>query len=168
MLVDIKTISRNIGASLDIKSTGTPEEIALSFQGYEFSQPVEFEGVVSNAGKEGFVVKGIVSTGWTSPCARCLADVASRIETDVDVVFKSLYLREHDTQDAADPEEEYTFQGYSIELDHALRDSLILVLPFRVLCKDDCKGICRWCGANLNEHRCGCEAAHKDQASLLE
>ena len=168
MRVDIKTISRDIGASLEMKSIGTPEEIALSFQGYEFSQPVEFDGVVNNAGSEGFVVKGIVSTGWTSPCARCLAEVASRMEADVDVIFKSQYLREHNTQDATDPEEEYTFQGYSIELDHALRDSLILALPFRVLCTDDCKGICRRCGANLNEVKCGCGAAHKDEMSLLE
>jgi uncharacterized protein len=168
MRVDIKTISRITGASLEIKATGRPEEIALSFQGYEFSQPVEFDGVVSNTGNEGFVVKGIVSTVWTSRCARCLEEVISRIEADVNVAFKSLHHRDASAQDNTDPEEEYTYQGYSIELDQALRDILILALPYRVLCSENCMGICRWCGTNLNDKDCKCDAAHKDEVSLLE
>lgn len=168
MRVDIKTISRNIGASLEIKTMGRPEEIALSFQEYEFSQPVEFDGVVSCADKEVLILKGIVSTVWTSRCARCLKEVVSRIEANVDVAFKSQYHRDPHTEDDADPEEEYTYEGYSIELDRALRDSLILALPSKVLCSSDCKGICEWCGANLNEKDCKCKAEHENGSSLFE
>lgn len=168
MRIDIKTISRTIGASLEIKTIGSPEEIALSFPGYEFLQPVEFDGVVSNAGNDVLVLKGIVGTEGTSRCARCLREVVSRIEANVDVPYASQYHRDRTTLEISDPEEEYTYTGYSIELDRALRDSLILALPFRVLCGADCKGICEWCGGDLNEKDCKCSVVHENGTSLLE
>jgi len=167
MRIDIKTISRNIGASLEIKTIGRPEEITLSFQGYEFSSPVEFDGVVSNAGNDVLVLKGTVGTAGISRCARCLKDVVSRIEANVDVTFKSQYRRDQTAQEMSDPEEEYTYEGYSIVLDSALRDSLILALPFRTLCSADCKGLCEWCGGDLNERDCKCNVAHENGTSLL-
>ena len=167
MRIDIKTISRNVGSSLEIKTIGSPEEIALSFPEYVFSQPVEFDGAVTNTGNDTLILKGIVSTTGTSRCARCLKEVVSRIEANVDVTFTSQYHRDQTAQELQDPEEEYTYTGYSIVLDRALRDSLILALPFRVLCSEDCKGICEWCGGNLNEKDCKCNAGHENGASLL-
>jgi len=168
MRVDIKTISRNIGASLEINTTCSPEEIALSFQEYEFSQPVEFDGIVSNTDKDVLVLKGIVSTVLESKCARCLKDVVLQIEAKIDVTFRARYSRDPQTQDNADPEEEYTYEGYSIELDRVLRDSLILALPYKVLCVESCKGICEWCGGNMNERDCKCKDQHESGKSLFE
>ena len=168
MRIDIKTISRKMGASLEIETIGRPEEIALSFQGYEFSQPVEFDGVVSNAGNDVLVLKGIAATEWTSRCARCLTEVTSRIAADVDVTFRSQNHRDQFAAEDADPEEEYPYEGYSIELDRTLRDSLILALPFRILCREDCKGICGQCGAYLNEKDCQCNVGHENGTSLFE
>ncbi len=158
MRIDVKAISRTTGASLEIETIGRPDEIALSFPGYEFSSPVKLEGVVSNAGKEGFVVKGTVRAEWTSQCARCLTEVVSHTEAELDVLFRSSYQKDQTAQDNADPEEDYTFQGFSLVLDRAVRDSLILALPSRVLCREDCAGICAGCGANRNSERCRCDA----------
>lgn len=168
MRVDVKTITRNIGDSLEIKVTGSPEEIALSSQEYAFMQPVEFEGIVRNADKDVMVLQGTVRTSVASRCARCLKDVVSQIEATLDVTYRSQYFRDAHPGEDADPEEEYTFDGYSIELDRAIRDSLILSLPFRTLCEADCKGICEWCGTNLNEKDCQCKESHGNGSSLFE
>ena len=168
MRVEIKTILRKTGDSFEFEAIGRPEEIALSFPGYEFSEPVKFDGVVSNAGNDVFVIKGVVAAGWTSHCARCLSEVVSQIEAEVDVTFRPQNPRDPGLKGSVDPEEEYTYSGYAIELDRALRDSLILALPFRVLCGSDCKGICGQCGQNRNENDCGCSAGSENGTSFFE
>lgn len=167
MLIDINTIARTIGASLEMKITVRPEEIALSDQEYEFAEPVEFEGTVKNLGDGILVLQGVAGTKWKSQCARCLKEVSSELEAKVDATFKSLYHRDQETEDVADPEEEYTYSGFSIQIDRPLRDSLILALPSKVICSEDCKGICGWCGQNLNEKECGCKALHDKETSLF-
>jgi len=168
MRVEIKTILRKTGDSFEVEAISRPEEIALSFPGYEFSEPVKFDGVVSNAGNDVFVLKGIVAAGWISHCARCLDEVVSRIEAEVDVTFRPQNQRDSIPKELIDLEEEYTYTGYSIELDRALRDSLILALPFRVLCGLDCKGICGKCGQNRNVKDCGCSVDRENGTSLFE
>jgi uncharacterized protein len=48
------------------------------------------------------------------------------------------------------------FEGDSIDLSIGIRDTLILAAPIAPVCKEDCKGICPQCGANLNQGKCGC------------
>jgi uncharacterized protein len=50
------------------------------------------------------------------------------------------------------------FDGEVIEVDHLVAEQIFLALPVKVLCSEDCKGICPGCGANLNEEPCRCKA----------
>ena len=43
------------------------------------------------------------------------------------------------------------------ELDPLVREDIFLTLPSKILCKEDCKGVCQFCGANLNEGQCSCK-----------
>jgi uncharacterized protein len=47
---------------------------------------------------------------------------------------------------------------HEIDLSFGVRESLLLALPMKVLCSEDCKGLCPHCGANLNEESCDCVA----------
>lgn len=144
MLVDIKAVLRNVSTTLDIKTRNSPEEIDLSFPGFEFSHPVDFEGVISSDNNGVLSLRGKVSTVWTSRCARCLDEVSSVLEADVDVTFRPQGPRERFKQEDVDSDDEYTYTGYSIDLDTPLREILIPALPTKVLCNPDCKGICEW------------------------
>jgi uncharacterized protein len=53
--------------------------------------------------------------------------------------------------------EEEAYTGKVIDLDPILREQLLLSLPSYPVCKDDCKGLCPVCGANLNDRECGCD-----------
>ena len=53
--------------------------------------------------------------------------------------------------------EEDVYSGKEIDLDPILREQLLLALPGYPVCKDDCKGLCPVCGANLNDRECGCD-----------
>jgi uncharacterized protein len=50
------------------------------------------------------------------------------------------------------------FDGEVIEVDQLVAEQIFLALPVKVLCSEDCKGICPGCGANLNEEACRCRA----------
>ena len=47
--------------------------------------------------------------------------------------------------------------GYQLDVDALIADEMVLQWPLKVLCKEDCKGICTVCGKNLNEQECECD-----------
>ena len=84
------------------------------------------------------------------PCDRCLTPVEVRVPIKI--------LRRFDTDTLLDEEDERVpfVQEDQIDIDLLLTDEAMTVLPMKVLCKEDCKGICPKCGANLNEGPCSC------------
>jgi uncharacterized protein len=169
MRVDVKPISRNIGASIDISVTCSPEEIDLSFNGFEFNRPIELQGLVTSVSQGVMTLTGKFKTGVKSNCDRCLDDVNLDIEDEFAVLFRSVYDRDENLHDADDDEEEsYSYDGYSIVLDKALRDSIILALPLKVLCSEECKGICEWCKKNLNEEECHCKSEMQVKTNIFD
>jgi uncharacterized protein len=63
------------------------------------------------------------------------------------------------------PEEgEYAYQDENIDLTQMLQDNVVVNLPTKLLCREDCKGLCSHCGADLNVGNCGC-GSEADEAS---
>ncbi|HEU4386290.1 MAG TPA: DUF177 domain-containing protein [Blastocatellia bacterium] len=114
------------------------------------------------ASREGVKVRlaGRLSAQVDVLCARCL----SPIRMDVDEPFDLLYLppltsaRENEEKELATEELVVAFyQGDVIDLDDLVREQIELSLPMTGLCRDECKGLCPSCGANLNKGECACE-----------
>ena len=84
-------------------------------------------------------------------CDRCLADL--ELEMDID---ENYYLFPENT-----PDVDYFYSGDEIELDDFVRETLVMNMPGKVLCSEDCKGLCSKCGADLNLGDCGCDKSGK-------
>ncbi len=70
----------------------------------------------------------------------------------------SLCLEEFDNLFEKDISLHYDIKGLdSVVIDQDIRDEIILDHPIRVLCKADCRGLCSFCGANLNHEKCNCK-----------
>lgn len=86
------------------------------------------------------------------PCDRCLEPVKTVIDFDVDELIEF---------NKADPDEEQEekdyIDGYNLDVDKLIFGELLVSIPGKVLCKDDCKGLCAVCGNNLNVAECGCD-----------
>ena len=67
-----------------------------------------------------------------------------------------------DEERIANLDEQPYLQGYNLDVDQLVRDELLLNLPMKVLCDEDCKGICNRCGANLNHETCDCDRSSLD------
>ena len=88
----------------------------------------------------------------TMPCDRCLSDVKVPIDIDFDYT-----VIEPDGFNEIDDEQSIFMDGYDLDCELILHNELIMGLPMKVLCKDDCKGLCPVCGRNRNEGECGCD-----------
>jgi len=92
-------------------------------------------------------------------CSRCLIEYTS----DLNVVFNEVYLPAPETFE----EDEYEltvkasgsayYSNDEIYFDGLIREQLLLALPMKPLCKEDCRGICSKCGEDLNNNLCGCK-----------
>ena len=118
------------------------------------SDPVHFvdvraEGEYLCPGDNRISVKAEVSAQADTRCSRCLEPVRVAVRATVDAVY--------DRQPDPDDPDLYSFEASTIELTDAVRDALLLELPMRNLCSEDCRGLCPVCGINLNKGTCTCQ-----------
>jgi uncharacterized protein len=86
------------------------------------------------------------------PCRRCLNDATAHVAGEEHVIFVDADDEEADNPDvfSLDP------RADEIDLRPAVREAWLLAVPGFLLCRDDCKGLCPTCGADLNAGDCGC------------
>ena len=95
---------------------------------------------------EGVYVTGTVHGRATGQCGRCLID----IELDVDVDLQELYAYPGKRPEGDEDEDDLlSLDGDLLDLEPALRDTVVPALPFQPVCRDDCPGLCSECGARL-------------------
>jgi uncharacterized protein len=90
----------------------------------------------------GFAFRLRFEAPLSGPCMRCLADAAPIVPVDA-----------REVEQPGESEEFHSpyFEEGRLELAGWARDALVLALPPRLLCREECQGLCAVCGANLNE-----------------
>ncbi|MEM7008183.1 MAG: DUF177 domain-containing protein [Thermodesulfobacteriota bacterium] len=102
-------------------------------------------------------VIGNISLSIQSPCSRCVEPVKIELNPNV-----SLVLSPADKIHEEDDLEHETYQGDEIDLSNYLREQVAIALPVKVVCSEECKGLCGKCGINLNSEVCNCEQQEID------
>lgn len=111
------------------------------------------------------------------PCDRCLEQTAVDVDFDVqtDIDMKETVSGDEMSEAELEAEQErldnQTFvEGHKLDTDQLLLQELMLRVPAKVLCKEDCKGICYQCGKNLNYGACDCKEEPRDprMAAILD
>lgn len=98
------------------------------------------------------------------PCARCLEPVEHESKGEFDLIFRPLGAEDAGSEHsitASETEIGY-YQNGSLLLEDVLREQVLLSLPAKTLCREDCKGLCPRCGKNLNSEACTCDTAPAD------
>ena len=113
--------------------------------------PIQVTGVLTWTGDEQFYWRGGLAAPMEFECGRCLGSAAADIEVSVEALFT------HDPDVLDDPSVYPLAQGStSIDLRPAVCEELILAAPAFPICREDCRGLCRQCGNDLNEGSCDC------------
>jgi len=123
-------------------------------------------------------LRGQLSTRLELQCARCLEPVWQDVKREFELLYRPLGADAgRDELSVTDAEAEIGYyQGDGLLLEDVLREQVLLALPLKVTCREDCKGLCPQCGKNLNQEQCSCSreiddprwAALKDVRSRLE
>lgn len=128
----------------------------LSDRKLELPLGMDYDLVLTNAG-EGILATGILRAHVVATCDRCLDPAEFDVAGEVDEYY---LFHEPDEGVLEEDEEEgpdYSLIGpdSSIDLADALASAFVMEIPFVILCKEDCAGICPVCGENLNRVDCG-------------
>lgn len=111
------------------------------------------EIVFRNIGEGKVVLTGTMKLVLEIPCDRCLEPVQEAL----DLSFERELLSPEAEEQSEDADEQSFMVGYEFDVEAFIEGEISLNMPTKVLCKPECKGICRVCGKNLNEGECGCD-----------
>jgi len=119
-------------------------------------------------GKHSFIndirIAGDLRTRVEFACARCLEPITRDVARKFDLLYRpqgSDAGKEELSVTAAEAEVGY-YQGEGLLLEDVLREQILLALPLKVICREDCRGLCPHCGRNLNLEQCACAEPLED------
>ena len=115
------------------------------------TEPVKAEGTVRNTAGV-LVMKGMITTCIHGICDRCAAEFDRQLEIPIDAVLVTELANEENEDEWV-----FTLEGDSADLEDIVRTVFVLNMDSKLLCSDDCKGLCCRCGKNLNDGPCSCE-----------
>jgi uncharacterized protein len=109
-------------------------------------------------------VQGDLATSVETACARCLEPVAREVAREFELLYRPRGVdagRQEISVTQAEAEIGY-YVGEGVELKDILGEQILLEVPMKVVCREDCKGLCLTCGHNLNESDCRCPPTVSD------
>ena len=118
---------------------------------FPVTEPVKAEGTVRNTAGV-LVMKGTITTCIHGICDRCAAEFDREMELPIDAVLVTELANEENEDEWV-----FTLEGDSADLEDIVRTVFVLNMDSKLLCSDDCKGLCCGCGKNLNFETCSCE-----------
>ena len=157
-MIDISTIVKSINKETTIETELTLTSFESRLGDYPIlkKQPISLH--ISNVENAAVLITGTVDIEVMIPCARCLEEVPTSIRFDID---KKLRIEEDGLVDDEMEQPDYLI-GFELDVDKLVYAEILVNWPMRVLCKDDCKGICKVCGMNLNKGACSCQRTELD------
>ncbi len=153
MVIDLKEIFERDGAAKTVSCDLAISDIEIDGE-YPFCSPAQVTATVVN--KTGIVRLHIVAKfQYDRPCDRCMKPMCKDMEYSFDHRLIATLCGDDDGDYIETPD-------YSLELDELVISDILLELPLKYLCKEDCKGLCGKCGADLNADECSCDKREID------
>lgn len=146
MIINLKQLFNIVGERMDIDCSISKDELS-DVRSCVFSSPVHVKGRIYN--KAGVVyLKYSVDFTLSVTCDRCLT------ELERDYHFESEHIIVPSV--SSDNDEYIVADGESIDLNEIAVTDLLLQLPTKNLCDENCRGLCMICGCDLNKSECDC------------
>lgn len=161
MLLDLSKIIDCPGASSSFAASVDLSDLRYG-TGYPVSEPVQASGVVRNTAGV-LIMTGMVETTIHGVCDRCASDFDRKMEIPIDVVLVTELSNEEN-------EDEWVFplEGNNADLEDIIRTVFVLNMDSKLLCREDCRGLCFRCGKNLNDGPCDCRKEPDPRFAALQ
>lgn len=146
----ISTDFKKLSLTSDIESD------AYVFQGdaYPYLKKPPVPLTIANEGSSRVHITGHGNVTVDIPCGRCLTSVPTEIDFQIDELIDFEKIHAGSASDILDAP--YIDENL-LDTEVLIGNALLMRFPGKVLCRDDCKGLCPKCGANLNLTTCSCD-----------
>jgi uncharacterized protein len=152
--INVAEIKKQLIGSASYHYELKPKDLDLSREDVDLTGPITADFTLQNGGDLILLTGKIVFT-VKGQCARCLKEMT--LETTAPLEERFFPEGTENLEEDA-----FTYKYDLVDVTDALRESLLLAVPARMLCKPDCKGICPVCGADRNVTPCHCDTRSID------
>lgn len=159
MLIDLSKVLTHEGKKLNIEMEPAGEKFVCELGSFSYIEKTPVSLAITHTENQVLRLEGNGHVAVWIPCSRCLDPVKVSLDIDIDEKI-DMKLSDQERVEALD--ESSYIRNKELDTDKLLHNEILIRWPMRVLCKEDCKGICSRCGANLNQGSCGCDTADLD------
>ncbi len=152
MLINLSDALTYEGRVLNAKATLEMTQFRCKLGTFEITDKSDVELVVSNCGDNKARIEGRCELQFKAACDRCLSEVPVSMVLNLEHTVTAPDVTNEDEEDDAS-----FMEGYQLDVEAFVYNEILVNWPVKILCKEDCKGVCLKCGANLNERECGCD-----------
>ena len=158
--IELDSLEGTSGSFARVYESG---ELELNDDRVRLLGPPEITGQVVRKGNQ-LLLHGLLKVQTEVDCDRCLQPVGVPVRAEFNLQYvtpteyEAVHAAELDEADLALS----VFDGEAIDVDEIVREQLLLAVPTRSLCRDDCKGFCPACGADRNLKECDCQTEDSD------
>jgi len=167
MLLDLTHVIKNEDKVIQTEAELDMKEFVFKLGSFPIVSKTPVALTIQNRGNQELQIKGKAELVLQISCDRCLENVENGFlldfQKDVDMKMQeSDRIKELDEHDYID--------GYNLDVDKLIKGEILMNWPMKVLCSEDCKGICSSCGTNLNLEACSCDSTILDprMAKILD
>ncbi len=153
MYIDVKELNNNKNSNRAIDINISSGEIFTGNLEVKVIDNIHFSATIRKL-ENIIYLNGQVNGELSLLCSRCLERFQYLLNIEIDEKF---------TQVPSEEDENITFLDRDkINLIELLESNILMSLPIKKLCNEDCKGLCQQCGCNLNKKTCNCSIGNVD------
>lgn len=153
MFVNLTEVLLNEGRTVTMQIEPELAQVTVGGETYPVSGRAAVTLTITNVGKGKAEVRGEGRIAFCARCGRCLKDVEETLELVID---RTVYAPDRMPSPEDGDDQEY-MNGYQMDVEELLRNEIVINWPMKILCRPDCRGICRQCGQDLNTGTCDCD-----------
>jgi uncharacterized protein len=169
LFIEIEDLKQEPTHVSHVYATG---QLRLAHQDAALSEPVCVDFTLNHKDRK-LEIDGTVKTAVLYKCSRCLKEFARPLAAEYNLFYLPQPKGNRADEEIALKYEEMEisfYDGIRFDVDLMVLEQIELAMPMKFVCREDCRGLCYICGADLNERTCGCRKEEPDSrlAALLE
>lgn len=154
MLIDLTEILSTEGLTKSVEAHTDLEKFEFKGVEYRIGSADDFVLKLTNEGRDRARLQGDLTVTLQLVCDRCLEEFTRDFPVEIDTVVDASVL---DSDKVDEIDELSYYEDCNIDMDALLKKELMGLVPIQILCRDDCRGLCKVCGTNLNHGTCDCD-----------
>lgn len=159
MLIDLSEILSLEGKTQVVEAPVSMDSFQSKLGDFLVAEKEPLSLTITNTGKKVLKIEAKGRITVNIPCDKCLKDVP----TEFDINFEQEIDMQASKEDRIKDLDEINYvTGCSLDVEQLVHNEILIHWPLRVLCKEDCRGICPKCGKDWNEGSCDCDQSSPD------